>query len=133
MINFGLPEAYILQTFTQSDQVMDIWDSSDSEAPKNNGFWENFSSSDEEDVKGMTRSGHFYEVVDKGKGVVREKKKEEEKAEDVVLRQLKKIPAQVSIWELLCSSQEHRRAMVEVLGRIMVPADAQPMEIIRSV
>ena len=81
----------------------------------------------------MTRSGRFYEAADKGKGVTEERKKEEEKAEDVVLRQLKKIPAQVSIWELLCSSQEHRKAMVEALGRIMVPADAEPTEVIGSV
>ena len=83
---------------------MGIWDSSDSEVQENNGFWDNFSSSDEEDIKGMTRSGRFYEAADKGKGVVEERKKEEEKAENAVLRQLKKIPAQVSIWELLCSS-----------------------------
>ena len=33
----------------------------------------------------MTRSGRFYEAADKGKGVVEEKKKEEEKVEDVML------------------------------------------------
>ena len=76
---------------------MGIWDSSDSKVQENNGFWDNFSSSDEEDIKGMTRSGRFYEAADKGKGVTEERKKEEEKAEDVVLRQLKKIPAQVSV------------------------------------
>ena len=111
---------------------MGIWDSSDSEVQENDGFWEYFSSSDEEEIIGMTRSGRFYEAVDKGKEVV-EEKKNEEKAEDVVLRQLKKIPAQVCIWELLCSSQEHRKAMVEALGRIMVPADAEPTEVIGSV
>ena len=41
----------------------------------------------------MTRSGRFYEATDKGKGVVEERKKGDEKAEDVVLRKLKKIPA----------------------------------------
>ena len=45
----------------------------------------------------MRRSGRFYEVADRGKGVADEKKREEEKGEDVVLRKLKKIPAQVSI------------------------------------
>ena len=77
----------------------------------------------------MTRSGRFYEAADKGKGVVEEKKK----VEDVMLRQLKKIPAQVSIWELLCLSQEYGKAMVEALGRIIVPADAEPVEVIGSV
>ena len=72
-------------------------------------------------------------AADKGKGVAEEKKKVEEKVEDVVLQQLKKISAQVSIWELLCSSQEHRKAIVEALGRIMVPADAEPTEVIGSV
>ena len=65
---------------------MGIWDSSDSEPQENNGFSDNFSSSDEKDIKGMTRGGHFYEAADKGKWVTEEKKKEEEKAEDVVLR-----------------------------------------------
>ena len=29
--------------------------------------------------------------------------------------------------------KEHRRAMVEALGRIMVPAEVEPMKIIRSI
>ena len=70
MINSGLPETYALQTFSQSHQIMGIWDNSDSKVQENNGFWDNFSSSDEEDIKGMTRSGRFYEAADKGKGVV---------------------------------------------------------------
>ena len=91
------------------------------EVQENNGFWEDFSGSDEEGVRRMTRSGRFYEATDKGNGVVEEKKKEEEKAEDVVLQQLKKIPAQVSIWELLCYSQEHWKAMEKALGMIWCP------------
>ena len=73
----------------------------------------------------MIRSGRFYEAGDKGKWVAEEKKKEEENVEDAVLQQFKKISAQVNILELLCSSQEHRNAIVEALSRIIVPADAE--------
>ena len=69
-----------------------------------NNFWEDFSSSDEEEVKGMTRSGRFYNDAtekEKGKEVLeegREVAENTEKAEGgIVLQQLKKTRAYLSI------------------------------------
>lgn len=39
-----------------------------------------------------------------------DKRKEEENEDDIMLRQLKKIQANVSIWGLLMASQEHCQA-----------------------
>ena len=57
----------------------------------------------------MTRSGRFYnDRAEKGKKVLIDGREVVENAEitegDIVLRQLKKTRAQVSFWELLCSS-----------------------------
>ena len=52
---------------------------------------------------------------------------------NVVLQQLKKTRAHLSIWELLCASGEHRRAMVEALSKIIIPEDANPVMFVRSV
>ena len=41
--------------------------------------------------------------------------------------------AHVSIWDLLCASQEHIWFMVEVLNKIVVSEDANPTIFIRSV
>ena len=130
MINSGLPEKHVLQTF---NHVMGVWDSNDGEVNENSGLWEDFSNSDEEWVKGMTISGPIYDATNKEKGIIEEKRKEDEEVEDIVLRQLKKIPTQISIWELLCSSQEYRRAMVEALSKIIIPVNAEPTRIIESV
>ena len=86
----------------------------------------------------MTRSGRFYnDVAERGKEALtdgREVVESTENAEgDTVLKQLKKTRAQVSIWELLCTSQEHRQAMVEALNKIVVPEDANPAMLVGSV
>lgn len=52
---------------------------------------------------------------------------------DVVLQQLRKTRAQVSIWDLLCASQEHKWAMVEALSKIVVTEDANPAMFVGSV
>ena len=70
MINSGLPENLILETFDHEASCMGIWDTySEDEIELKRDFWEDFSSSDEEEVKGMTRSGRFYsDATEKEKG-----------------------------------------------------------------
>ena len=69
MISSGLPEDYVLESFHPTAFCLGIWDnSSEGEPELGKNFWLDFSSSDEEEVKGMTRSGRFYgDVADKGK------------------------------------------------------------------
>ena len=82
---------------------MGIWDSnSEDETQQGKNFWLDFSSGDEEEVRGMTRSGRFYnDVAERGKKALtdgREVVESTENAEgDTVLKQLKKTRAQVSI------------------------------------
>ena len=69
MIGSGLPEELVLQTLDQQAYCLGIWDSSsEDETEKKNDFWKDFSSGgEEEEVKGMTRSGRFYnDTVEKG-------------------------------------------------------------------
>ena len=73
IINSGLPEDLVLRTFDQAAFCLGIWDSSsEDEVEKKKDFWKGSSSSDEEEeVKGMTRSGRFYnDTVEKGKEVL---------------------------------------------------------------
>ena len=74
MISSGLPENLVLQTFDHQAFCLGIWDNnSEDETEKEKNFWEDFSSSDEEEVKGMTRSGRFYsDITEKGNEVLSE-------------------------------------------------------------
>ena len=112
--------------------------SSEYETELRKGFWADFSSSDEEEVRGMTHNGHFYnDMAENGKEALTDGREMVESTEntggDVVLQQLRKTQAQVSIWELLCASREHRHAMVEALSKILVPEDANPVIFVGSV
>lgn len=53
--------------------------------------------------------------------------------EDKVLKQLKKIQADVSIWGLLMASYEHQRAVLKALGGIEVPIDTPPETLVNMV
>ena len=103
MISSGLPEDYVLESFHPTAFCLGIWDSSSEGEPElGKNFWLDFSSSDEEEVKGMTRSVRFYsDVADKGKETLTDGREVLENTEnvegDVVLRQLRKTRAQVSI------------------------------------
>ena len=105
MINSGLPENLVLETLDHQAYCLGIWDNSEDEAEQKKNFWEDFSSSDEEEVKGMTRSGRFCSDTaekEKGKEILeegREITENTEKAEGgIVLQQLKKTRAHLSIW-----------------------------------
>lgn len=50
-------------------------------------------------------------------------KEKEEDEDDIVLRQLKKIQANVSIWGLLMASQKHRQALLNILNKSRVSLD----------
>ena len=52
--------------------------------------------------------------------------------DDTVLKQLKKIQAQVIIWDLLMASKKHRDALVRALDDVKIATDASPCEMIAS-
>lgn len=54
----------------------------------------------------------------------------EEDEDDVVLKQLKKIQANVSIWGLLMASQKHRQALLNTLNKSQVSLDTTPNDLV---
>ena len=84
MINSGLPESLVLKSFDHQAVCLGIWDSSsEDETELRNGFWTYFSSSDEEEVRGMSRSGRFYnDMAEKGKEALTDGREVVENAEN---------------------------------------------------
>ena len=50
---------------------------------------------------------------------------------DIVTEQVKKTKTNASIWDLLVSSESHRRALVKALTQIPIPETATPDEVVR--
>ena len=87
---------------------------------------------DSSEVSQVTRSGKGYKPVEKK--VERAVEKEEavgeedsdELEDDLILEQLKKAKASVSIWELLMHSSSHRKALVKALTKMNIQTNATP-------
>ena len=83
-------------------------------------------------VSQVTRSGKGYKPVEKK--VERAAEKEEavreedsdELEDDLILEQLKKAKASVSIWELLIHSSSHRKALVKALAKMSIQTNVTP-------
>ena len=54
----------------------------------------------------------------------------EEEKEDLVLKQLKKLQANVSIWGLLVASHKHRQAVLNALNKLNVSVDTSPEQLV---
>ena len=87
---------------------------------------------DNSKVSQVIRSGKGYKPVEKKveravekEEVVREEDSDEPK-DDLILEQLKKAKASVSIWELLMHSSSHRKALVKVLTKKKFQTNATP-------
>ena len=77
----------------------------------------------------MTRSSKGYKPIEKKteKAVEKEEVKEEDSDElddDLILEQLKKTKANVSIWELLMHSSSHRKALLKALANMNIQTTA---------
>ena len=73
----------------------------------------------------MTRSGKGYKPIEKRveKAVKKEVVKEDdlnEPDDNLILEQLKKAKANMSIWELLMHSSSHRKALVKALAKMNI-------------
>ncbi|XP_028077313.1 uncharacterized protein LOC114279294 [Camellia sinensis] len=92
------------------------------------------------EIDHLTRSGRYFkpphldqgEPSGKDKEVKKEKDKgkEKEEEEDLVLKQLKKIQANISIWGLLMASREHRQAMLSILSQAKLSIDTTPEQLV---
>ena len=107
--------------------VIDIWYNSDEENIKGYNVW-----TDSSEVSQVTRSGKDYKPVEKKveravekEEVVREEDSDELE-DDLILEQLKKAKASVSIWELLMHSSSHRKALVKALAKMNIQTNATP-------
>ena len=57
----------------------------------------------------------------------------EEEKEDPILKQLKKLQANVSIWGLLVASHKHRQAVLKALNKLNVLVDTIPEQLVRII
>ena len=87
---------------------------------------------DSSEVSQVTRSGKGDKPVEKKveKAVEKEEVVKEEDSDetndDLILEQLKKAKASVSIWELLMHSSSHRISLVKALTKMNIQTNATP-------
>ena len=94
---------------------------------------------DNSEVSQVTRSGKGYKPVEKKveraiekEEVVREEDSDEPD-DDMILEQLKKAKASVSIWELLIHSSSHKKALVKALTKINIQTNATPEAMVAKI
>ena len=115
-------------------RVIDIWYKSDEENAEGYNVW-----TDSLEVSQVTRSGKGYKPVEKK--VERDVEKEEVVGEedsdklenDLILKQLKRAKASVSIWELLIHSSSHRKALVKALTKMNIQTNATPEAMVAKI
>ncbi|KAF5934569.1 hypothetical protein HYC85_030740 [Camellia sinensis] len=89
-----------------------------------------------DEVDHMTRSGRYFKPphLDQpeasGKDKEAEKQKEKQIEEEVVLRQLKKIQADISIWGLFMASRVHRQAVLTAMDKSKLSIDTTPEQLV---
>ena len=94
---------------------------------------------DNQEVSQVTRSGKGYKPVKKKVERVVEKEevvREEDSDEpdnNIILEQLKKAKANVSIWELLMHSSSHRKALFKALTKMNIQTNVTPEAMVAKV
>ena len=87
----------------------------------------------------VTRSGKGYKPIEKKveKAVEKEETMGEEDSDkpedDIILEQLKKVQASMSIWELLMHSSSHRKALVKALAKMNIQTNATPKAMVARI
>lgn len=85
-----------------------------------------------EEIDHMTRSGRYFkpphldQVEASGKDREVEKQKEKQLEEEAVLKQLKKIQADISIWGLLMASRVYRQAVLSTMDKAKLSINTTP-------
>ena len=115
-------------------RVIDIWYNSDEENIEGYNVW-----TDNSEVNQVTKSGKGYKPVEKKveraiekEDVVGEEDSDEPE-DDLILEQLKKEKASVSIWELLIHSSSHRKALVKALTKMSIQTNATPEAMVAKI
>ena len=94
---------------------------------------------DNPEVSQVTKSGKGYKPAENKVEKVMEREevaKEEDSDEhddDLILEQLKKEKANMSIWELLMHSSRYRKALVKVLDKMNIQTTIMPQAIVAKV
>ena len=89
-----------------------------------------------DEVDHMTRRGRYFkpphidQLEASGKDREAEKQKEKQIEEEAVLRQLKKIQADISIWGLLMASRVHRQAVLTAMDKSKLSIDTTPEQLV---
>ncbi|KAF5934572.1 hypothetical protein HYC85_030743 [Camellia sinensis] len=89
-----------------------------------------------DEVDHMTRSGRYFKPphLDQpeasGKDKEAERQKEKQIEEEAVLKQLKKIQADISIWGLLMVSRVHRQAVLSAMDKAKLSIDTTPEQLV---
>ena len=101
-------------------RIIDIWYNSNEENIEGYNVW-----IDNQEVSKVTRSGKSYKPVENRveKVVEKEVVKEEDSDEpddDLIVEQLKKAKANVSIWEILMHSSNYKKALVKALAKMNI-------------
>ena len=114
--------------------VIDIWYNSNEENTEGYNVW-----IDNSEVSQVTRSGKGYEPIKKKTEKAVEKEEEvkekdsDEPDDDMILKQLKKAKANVSIRELLMHSSSHRKALVKALANMNIQTNTTPEAMVAKV
>ena len=114
--------------------VIDIWYNSDKENTEGYNIW-----TDNQEVNQVTRSGKSYKPIEMKTKKAMEKEEEvkekdsDEPDDDLILEQLKKAKANVSIWEILMHASSHRKAQVKALTKMNIQTTATPEAIVARI
>ena len=89
-----------------------------------------------DEVDHMTRSGRYFkpphldQPETSGKDKEAERQKEKQIEEEAVLKQLKKIQADISIWGLLMAPRVHRQAVLSAMDKSILSIDTTPEQLV---
>ncbi|XP_074278177.1 uncharacterized protein LOC141601773 [Silene latifolia] len=118
------------------DTTHDIWGD---EERVSNDIWADNEGKDDTDneldqnnVQHLTRSGRHYKPTDASPSQVMQSKERENKSaqeDDALIKLFKKLKADITVWDLLCNSLEHRQAILNALTSMSVPSATTPAEL----
>jgi len=82
----------------------------------------------------MTWSGRYFKLValdqPETSNKEAERAKEKDVEENMVLKQLKKIQADISIWGLIMASRQHKQALLEAMNKTKLPIDTTTNQLV---
>ncbi|KAG5527483.1 hypothetical protein RHGRI_028396 [Rhododendron griersonianum] len=115
----------------------DLWGAEEQNLWANEDLW------DSNAVNHLTRGGRHYNLAsEEPSGAIQAKPfggtptreaTEEDLGEDLVLKQLKRTGASISLWQLLVASHEHRQAFLKALNKVKITVDTSPEQMVAMI